>query len=309
MKLDKTTKTELTNLGVEVLTGAVLKKTGIDVGKLFAAEYSGLWLKIVAIVRNYIERKRFAKANNESKKVQGLLFLMGQGSEKKEGTEAEHPLHQIRLAKYAEEASFLTKAVRVNFGDSLTDLARDQLQGEYIDCIWSIAGSISPNMSQMANAMKGYMKGKTIKHISVGSINGNSFLAGFDYDWILNQSRKDLDKIRAAYKDVKITVYGLPPTFNVYATEKYIEYDAFLYDWCVRDGNANFVSFKKLGNGLFPSVDYSADGVHLTPKAAVNFGEALKEAYVAPAGSIIFVNRKTNGVEKESINLLLNLIS
>lgn len=312
MSIDKETQAELTKLGVEVISKIFLDKTGIDPSSIFSEEYQGFWSKIVAIIRNFLERRKFKKALDKSKEQQGLLFLLSQGKERQQGTTAEHPLHQTRLREYKAQAQSITSnkhPLRINFGDSLTDLARKELSPEYIDYIWSISGSISPNMSQMAIDLKPYLKDLDVDHISVGSINGNSFLGGLDYDWILSQSKIDLDKIRKAYPKTKITVYGLPPTFNLYATEKYVEFDTFLYNWCVADGNANFVSFKKLGNGLFPSVGYSSDGVHLSGKTAINFGQALEEARHAAPGSIIFVNRKTAGLESESINLLIDILT
>lgn len=196
-----------------------------------------------------------------------------------------HPLHSQRLYKYITVDSQALRGktnATINFGDSLTDLARPAMLE--IDGIYSISGSWSNHIADMARDMRPALQPyiNNIKYITVGTLGGNPLLVYESYASVITEAIKALNEIRALYPNQKIIVYTLPPTYNIWATTHVYQFTVDIFAWAQRDKNACVIDMHKaMGDGfmnLLPTTQWSADGVHFTPSGARKFIKLVEKA-------------------------------
>jgi len=202
---------------------------------------------------------------------------------------APHPLHAARLQTYRAEAGLLPRntPVCVNFGDSLTDLARPYLKS--IDGIFSISGSWHYHMTEMAADMRAVLQAIDVAYVAVGTLGGNPLLVYQDFENTVAESLQALSSIRALYPQARFIVYGLPPVWNIHAANHTLEFDARMWKWVQDDGNAVFISLKRMGGWfpLFPKVSMSNDGTHLTARGALRLNSAVEQAKTSTPGIVL----------------------
>jgi len=192
----------------------------------------------------------------------------------------EHPLHTIRLQQNKNLVKTWNsgKSVAINFGDSLTDMARAQTL-RFHNGVFSISGSWAHHIEGMIIDMKEALSPFDVNNVSIGCLGGNPLLVYQDYDRVLQESLRALDTCRSSFPNARIVVYGLPPVYNIHVLENTYQYDSQLELWCKRDIDARFLNLKALfGFGLgrlFPSCQYSSDGIHFNPNGANKFSEAI----------------------------------
>jgi hypothetical protein len=222
--------------------------------------------------------------NNIRRSQQGAIItelLFKDFETSKERTK--HPFHDDRLRVFKGLInSWKQKSeININFGDSLTDLSRKQVERVH-DGVFSISGSWAHHMTQMVNDLSSDLSKFKVRNISIGCLGGNPMLVYQNFDEIVKDSIECLNTIRSKFKDARIIVYGIPPVYNIYATTHSYEFDLELLKWVSMDKDAQFISLKNhFGQGwakLFPDVEYSSDGVHFNPIGGARFTELIKKA-------------------------------
>lgn len=193
-----------------------------------------------------------------------------------------HPFHNKRLQEYKDKIGYWldNKEININFGDSLTDLSREQIYESH-DGIFSISGSWANHIQMMVEDLHHDLKRFIIKNISIGCLGGNPLLVYQNYNEVVQDSISCLNKVRQLYPDSRIIVYGLPPVFNIHVNQNTYQFDNELANWVSKDANARFINLKSnFGSGfgkLFPSSKWSSDGVHFNPNGANKFSKLIKE--------------------------------
>lgn len=193
-----------------------------------------------------------------------------------------HPLHDERLKEFKSVISTWVdkKEVSINFGDSLTDLSRKQIERVH-DGVFSISGSWAHHMTLMVSDISDDLSKFTVNNISIGCLGGNPMLVYQNFDEVVKDSYTCLYTIRKKFPKARIIVYGIPPVYNIYATTHSYEFDLKLLEWVSKDVDARFISLKNhFGQGwgkLFPSATFSSDGVHFNPNGADKFAELIKK--------------------------------
>jgi len=230
------------------------------------------------------KQRREYQSNIEKNKVSSVITHLMSDTFDKHMERSKHPFHDARLAQYKNEVSKWNKSeVNINFGDSLTDLSRKQVERVH-DGVFSISGSWANHIEEMAEDMSEPLSKFKVKNISVGCLGGNPMLGYQYYNEVLADSIQCLNKIRKLYPDSRIIVYGLPPVYAIYVTENTYAFDFQLNNWCMADKNANFISLKEVfGTGfgkLFPSCSWSSDGVHFNPRGGARFSGLIEGAMV-----------------------------
>lgn len=243
-------------------------------------------------IEQYLNRRGFEKAHRIAKTMAVTSEILFTALQKPDTPEIEHPLHAQRKALYISQLSTVQKQkVAINFGDSLTDLARRYLTS--VDWIASISGSWSNHIAQMAREVKAALasSGKSVDCVFVGTLGGNPLLIYESLPETINRAARALDEIRSLYPDARIVVYGLPPVYNLHATRNAYSFDAALLDWVMKDRDAVFIDLHgKFGRGflwLFPDVVWSSDGVHLTPRGATKLNKYFHRARELKFGRLI----------------------
>lgn len=238
-------------------------------------------LDISAKFNTTLHKKEYEK-NLKLAQAGSLISHMLFGSKTEPTKNFEHPLHKKSFEVFKNIANNLptNKGLTINFGDSLTDLSRKYLSDE-IDGIFSISGSWSNHMAQMAREIRPYLVGKVVDYVTVGTLGGNPLLIYEEFNHVVDEAYKALNEIRTLYSGQKMIVYGLPPVFNINATLKSYDFCIKMLEWCVKNGAVYVDLHKQMGSGflnLFPTVQWSSDGVHFTPSGARKFAKLINRA-------------------------------
>lgn len=237
--------------------------------------------KILDYVTAWKQRKEYEKNIKVSKDGAILTHLMSD-TFNKNVERLKHPLHDARLKEYKNILKSIKKRkdIDINFGDSLTDMSREQIEMVH-DGVFSISGSWAHHMTMMVEDLKESLEKFNIKNVSVGCLGGNPMLVYQNFDEVVKDSIHCLNTIRENFPDTRIIVYGIPPVYNIYATTHSYDFDIKLLDWVSKDKDARFISLKNhFGRGflnLFPQIEYSSDGVHFNPRGANKFAQLIKK--------------------------------
>jgi hypothetical protein len=236
--------------------------------------------KILDQITAWKQRREYQ--NNIKKSLEGAVItelLSKDFNTSKERTK--HPFHDERVKSFKGLInSWKNKnEISINFGDSLTDLSRKQIERVH-DGIFSISGSWAHHMTQMVNDLYKDLSKFNVKNISIGCLGGNPMLVYQNFDEIVKDSIECLNTIRSKFPDARIIIYGIPPVYNIYATTHSYDFDLKLLQWSSQDKDSRFISLKyNFGQGwgrLFPDVNYSSDGVHFNPFGGARFAELIK---------------------------------
>lgn len=234
---------------------------------------------IFDLYSSYRNRKAFEQARQIA-----VLSELNLQSNKNAYNPPSYPFFEKKVQDYIDHIEIYlptTKKVHINFGDSITDLARRFLPD--IDGIYSLSGSWSNHVYDMIRALTPviYQEGIDVGKVSIGTLIGNPLLVYSNYDEALADAIKTLNLCRETFENAQMVVYGIPPVFNLWATEHSIELDLTYQKWCDWN-NAKFISLRDhFGSGLlkiFPTMKYSSDGIHLSPQAAIKLNALLRDA-------------------------------
>lgn len=234
-------------------------------------------------IQAYLNRKEYKKNIELSKNIAILSELLFKDNEK-EYNRLPHPLMEIKKKEFSFHASQVLpdkKPVHINFGDSLTDLSRKQLT--CINGIYSISGSWSHHIYEMIKFLVPiiYNREINVEKVSIGCLIGNPLLAYQNYKKAMEDAMDTLNYCRLAFNNSKMIVYGMPPVYNLHATENTLQVDYEFSGWC-KTHEAVFISLRnEFGKGwkkFFPDLKYSSDGVHFNPAGAEKFNNMLKNA-------------------------------
>lgn len=236
--------------------------------------------KLLDYIESYLHRKEYEKNIQKSVVQSAVSRLLSTSYSSNYYPTTEHPLHSVRLAQ--NKALVKTwnrgKNVSINFGDSLTDMARSQML-RFHNAVFSISGSWAHHMKAMILDMTEVLSSFVVQDVSIGCLGGNPLLVYQDYDRVLHESLETLDVCRNSFPSARIIVYGLPPAYNIHVLENTYKFDSQLEAWCERDSDAKFLNLKAhFGKGigkLFPMSEYSSDGIHFNPRGASKFSELI----------------------------------
>lgn len=240
-------------------------------------------MNTVSYILEYLEAtlnsrryNKYLKLSKDTSVLQHLLYSNVDSTY----VESVHPLHEERLQLYTRVAKSFKKGsnVKLNYGDSLTDYARNEVEPVH-DGVFSIGGSWPHHVRDVVRDTVKSLKHVNVTYVSIGCLGGNPMLVYRNYEDVVRSTLQCLNYVRSCFPNAHVTVYGLPPVYNLNVNSKTYEYDGELLNWVERDGNASFLSLKAhFGTGfgkLFPSTKFSSDGVHFNPSGAKKFAQLL----------------------------------
>lgn len=246
----------------------------------------------------------FSNAANKDKYIEGnkigmaaavISALTTEGKEPGKGPLIEHPYHKQALAehitflqKYVKSKGNCLEPLTIGFGDSLLDLSRD-LTSVKSEFNFSIGGSVSHQMLQMAQDLAPYLKLCNVKHVVIGCLLGNALLAHQDVQFSVDQAMQALTGVRNLFPEARVIVYMLPPCYNMWVNKNRLVSQAALVQWAVADYNAVAVDFKNFGSffGFWPKIRYSDDGVHFGSAGKFEFDQLIGRAKRVKARSVV----------------------
>lgn len=260
--------------------------------------------KLYALIQTRLLRSKIRKAQEATKNFSLVKFMAQQGepTRKSVGDPRQFPGIDTRIADFKTQIQAYAKsvgasktnqkAVVISFGDSLMDFMRG-------DCIniddrlnFGIAGSCSPHMKYVAEQVKDELAyhGLIVRAIVAGCFKGNALLGHQDYEAAEADCTSALDTMRAQWPGARLIVYGLPPVWDVYAMIYQDTSRKLFMAWVAHDPDAVYLDIlaRFAGPwGLFPTVEDSLEGVHMTPAAKVEFDNMITEALVCDSGVTI----------------------
>lgn len=234
---------------------------------------------IIDYLESLKNKNQYKKNINLSIKTSIITQLLSDNFDKSANC-TKHPLHDIRLYQYLNMMKnwIPEKAVNINFGDSLTDMSKKQIE-RYHNLVLSISGSWAHHIQQMIEDTSDCLKKFKVQNISIGCLGGNPLLVYQNFDEVVRDTISCLNKLRQLYPNSRIIVYGLPPVYNIHVNQNTYQFDSILNDWVEKDINSRFVNLKaRFGTGwgkLFPSCEWSSDGVHFNTEGACIFSELI----------------------------------
>lgn len=180
----------------------------------------------------------------------------------------------------------------ISFADSLMDFPRNKICSVPERNNFSMAGSWSHHMGDMASLLQPILEENKVPvgYVVVGCLGGNPLLVCQEFHSVISEAVLALEKIRKLFPYAKMIVYGLPPCFNIWAMMHHFDFEKIVYNWVRQDGNAVFLPLQsKFGGfmGLIPRIEMSVDGVHFSRKGVMIFDKLLNKAKKAKAGSIV----------------------
>lgn len=237
--------------------------------------------KILDKITAWKQRKDYEANIKHSQQGAILTHLLSENFNK-DTERTKHPLHDQRLKEYITLIKTWKKKkdIDINFGDSLTDMSRKQIETVH-DGVFSISGSWAHHMTMMVEDLANSLKKYNVKNVSIGCLGGNPMLVYQNFEHVVNDTIICLNTIREKFPNARIIVYGIPPVYNINATAHSYDFDLELLKWVGADRDARFISLKNhFGQGLaslFPQMAYSSDGVHFNPNGANIFAELIQK--------------------------------
>lgn len=260
--------------------------------------------KIYALIQTALLRRKIRKAQAATKDFSLLKFMTQQGepTRKSVGDPSMFPGIETRIGQYkdaiqryakAEGASKSNpKAVVAGVGNSLMDFLRGSSIQIDDRINFGLAGACSPHMLYVMRALAPALAeaGLIVRAIVIGCLKGNALLGHQDYDAAEADCKEALDGARALWPGARMIVYGMPPVWDVYAMIYQQTSREKFQAWVKADTDAVYLDILKRFAGpwgLFPTLEDSLEGVHMTPAAKVEFDNMVGDALVAEAGSTL----------------------
>lgn len=167
-------------------------------------------------------------------------------------------------------------------GDSILAQCRDRIDSIDSRMNHALGGAWAHHMFQLVNDLAPLFKQYNYvpKNIVVGTPDGNAILLHQEINDVNKQCIILLDRIRELYPQARLILYGLPATIVSYAILNFAAYDANLIKWAWNDTNSVFLPLIKNfveKNHILPKANMNSDGVHMTPRGQVFFGDLIKK--------------------------------
>lgn len=259
--------------------------------------------KLYAILKTRLLRAKIRKAQREVKALSLVKFITQEGipTRKSVGDPQQFPGIDTRIrdfktqitdyAKSVKATKSKPKAVVIGIGDSLMDFFRGSSINIDDRLNFGVAGTCSPHMLYIMKAVAPMLAdaGLVVRAVVIGCLKGNALLGHQDYDSAEADCKEALDGARSIWP-CRIIVYGLPPVWDVYAMLYQETSREKFKEWISRDSDSVYLDILKRFSGpwgLFPTVEDSLEGVHMTDEAKVEFDNMISEALTAESGSTL----------------------
>lgn len=259
--------------------------------------------KLYAILKTHLLRRKIRKAQKGVKAFSLVKFITQEGipTRKSVGDPQQFPGIDTRIrdfktqitdyAKSVKATKAKPKAVVIGVGDSLMDFFRGSSMNIDDRLNFGIAGTCSPHMLYVMKAVAPMLAeaNLVVRAVVIGCLKGNALLGHQDYDSAEADCRDALNGARSLWP-CRIIVYGLPPVWDVYAMLYQETSREKFKEWISRDTDSVYLDILKRFSGpwgLFPTVEDSLEGVHMTDEAKAEFDKMISEGLTAESGSTL----------------------
>ena len=254
---------------------------------------------IKAEIQTSLDQKKYEKAREVTIATMIALDLLIPTPQT--GELKPHPLYDSHLKKckenfikYAQTQMAKDKDRTILIGDSIGQ----QMIGWIDDVVnpllnFALGGMRAGHMFQLFEELVPLFKLYNFvpKNIVVGTPDGNGLLQHYEINLIKQACNDLLNRIRKEFPISRMILFNVPVTIFDYLILHYAEYTNNLLTWMTKDINSVFIPllnhFINHKNWIFPKNDMSCDGIHLTPKGCILFGNlVIKGKKVLPRSII-----------------------
>ncbi|HRZ18450.1 MAG TPA: hypothetical protein P5136_00095 [Methanofastidiosum sp.] len=246
-----------------------------------------LFIKIAALIETALNGKKYQEEKDKLRLMDLAMWKMFPTPQV--GPYVDHPGYSEHIKECQKNfIDYATKSMKydsdrtIGFGDSILAQAKDRIK-TVIDprLNFSLGGMWAHHMLKNINDMVplflsyGFMP----KKIVIGTPNGNAILVHQEINSVNEQSLIVLNRLRQLFPTSRIIIYGIPMTIVSYAIQNFAAYDTALFKWMMSDINSVMLPLIKgfvENYHILPKADMNSDGVHMTPKGQVFFGELIE---------------------------------
>lgn len=240
--------------------------------------------------KTWLSRRLFRNYHKAGKTSAIGLWMLGIDKTGAYLDSSAHPLHATRAEQYRSNIAVHPAPQIIAFGDSLKDIPRGDFQHLAEHNNFSISGSRSHHMLEMAREIQAELitqnKLGALEYLHIGTLEGNGFLMGAPLEHALERSLHCLTEVRKLFPRPRFIVDLLPPTYSPYANLSRPAFETRIMQWIAADGNAAAIGFHSMGTTT-PNLTLSSDGVHFTPEGVRRFDEAMERARRRSPGTLV----------------------
>lgn len=260
--------------------------------------------KLYALLKTHLLSRKIRKAQKATKAFSLAKFITQEGTptRKSVGDPRQFPGIDTRIADFRNQirdyaksvgaSKAKQKAVKIGVGNSLMDFLRGSSCQIDDRMNFGLAGACSPHMLYVMRAIAPMLAeaGLIVRALVIGCLKGNALLGHQEYDAAEADCKEALDGARGLWPGARIIVYGLPPVWDVYAMIYQETSRKKFEEWVQADADAVYLDILKrfAGRwGLYPTLEESLEGIHMTDVAKVGFDNMISDGLTAEAGSTI----------------------
>lgn len=192
-----------------------------------------------------------------------------------------------KTAKYSLDGKF---RVTISVGDSIVAFSEKELVKQ-IDLNFNLPGDSGLGFLRVLQHLLPLMEGIIVDYVVVGCFVGNGLLNFQDYNWAIKEFYETWDGMRALLPRARFIAYGVPPTYNLYASSVRFDFNGRILLQKVIDDKNAVVTMLQRGYagplGLFPSVEMSVDTIHLTERGKLRLYEDIRKGKFFLPGTIL----------------------
>lgn len=232
----------------------------------------------------YRNRKLIEKTHEKMKDVSIAKWVSLVDKQPRQGEFPLTPTYRTELQKrldwidtYKKEG---VKNKTIIIGDSLSDFTRSKLTSCDTRFNLALAGQGSSFYDSILRDTFEKLQDVGIENVIIECF-GNELLGYFDLQTVKEHASRTFKLARSLYPNAKIIVGGLPPVYDIYVNTVKYDFTTFLGTLVGSDSNSCLIVLQKHfagAFGIFPKIDYSADGVHFTGQGIIDYDNLLNEA-------------------------------
>jgi hypothetical protein len=180
--------------------------------------------------------------------------------------------------------------VTISLGDSIVALSEKVLSSE-IDLNFNLPGDSGMGFVRVYDAIALDLQDFCVDFLVIGCWVGNGLLNGQTYQAALKEFDDTWGNIRKRLPGAKIITYGIPATFNLYASSVRFDFNfRVLLQKVYSDGNATATLLQRGYAGvlgLFPTIEMSYDTVHLTSRGQYRLRDDIRAGKKSIPGTVM----------------------
>lgn len=226
-------------------------------------------------IRNYLQLRKYRKMHHRAKMIAVFEHIAQMKEKPFERFTDGLPLDKDKISAQADRAKE-KKLDTLYFGDSIGAFLKDNLESVDPDGNFCRPGDTGDGFRKVIEQVCKVEDFSNMRNVIIGTF-GNNALHYQHINFIKKEILEVYKLARLNFPDAKIIWIGFPPVYDIYANMVAPVVEAYMKGL---DENSCIIDLAGFGNGLFPSLQYSSDGIHLSEYGGYRFDQLVEKAKV-----------------------------